>query len=110
MPIGFAITAILTLALSFACLNVVSDPKRWRLLWIDFLSIMESDSDRDARKSHERQMAIMCGILSFLFIAISFSCAYWAYIEVLENRRGKSSIEREMEMWEKEVMKRSFGK
>jgi UDP-N-acetylmuramyl pentapeptide phosphotransferase/UDP-N-acetylglucosamine-1-phosphate transferase len=110
MPIGFAITAILTLALSFACLNAVRDPKTWRLRWIDFLAIMDSDSDRDARKSHERQMAIMCGILCFLFIAVSFSCAYWAYVEVLENRREKSSIEREMEMGKKEVMKQSFRK
>ena len=110
MPIGFAVTAILSLALSFACLKAVRDPKTWRLRWIDLLAIMDADSDRDVRKAHERQMAIMCGILFLLFVAVSFSCAYWAYVEILENRREKSSIEREMEMGAQEVMKRTFRK
>ena len=112
MPIGFAITAILSLAMSIACLKIASATKTCRLRWMDFLGVLDMDENRAVRKSQERQMAFLSGVLFLLFAALSASCAYWAVDEILESRRDLTSFEREMEMNRKEVegMSQRFGK
>lgn len=103
MPIGFAITAILTLAMSIACLKIAFAAKTCRLRWMDLLGVLDLECDRELRKSQERQMAFMSGILFLLFAGLSASCTYWAFDEIRESRREKTSIEREMDMGQKEI-------
>lgn len=103
MPYGFAITAILSLALSIACLRVSSDAKFWRLRWMDILGVLDVEHDRQLRRIQERQMAAVSLILFVLFTAVTISCAYWTFDEIRENRREKSFLEREVEMARKEI-------
>jgi len=103
MPYGFAITAILSLALSIMCLRVSSDAKFWRLRWMDLLGVMDVEHDRDLRKMQERQMASISLILFVLFTAVSISCSYWTFDEIRESRREKSSFECEIDMARKEI-------
>ncbi len=103
MPYGFAITAILSFALSIACLRISSDAKFWRLRWMDVLGVLDIENDRDLRKRQERQMASISVILFFLFAALAISCSYWTFDGIRESRRNKSSIEREVEMARQEI-------
>lgn len=103
MPIGLAVTAILAFTLSIACLKVANDVKMWRLRWMDFLGVLDVESDRDMRKSQEKQMAMICFVLFALFAAVAISCAYWTMDEIREVKREKSPIEREMDMGRKEI-------
>ncbi len=103
MPIGLAITAILAFTLSIACLKIANDVKMWRLRWMDFLGVLDVESDRDARKSQEKQMALICYVQFVLFSVVAISCAYWAMDEIREIKREKSLIEREMDMGRKEI-------
>lgn len=103
MPYGFAITAILSLALSIMCLRVASDAKFWRLRWMDFLGVLDVENDRHLRKMQERQMASISLVLFFLLAATAISCSYWTFDEIRESRRNKSSLEHEIEMARKEI-------
>jgi len=111
MPIGSAIIAILCLTFGITCLRVASEPKMWRLWWMDLLGVLDVDTDRDARKSQERQMSLMCHLLFVLFATLSVSCAYWTVDGIREVKRNKSVLEREAEMGREEidVVRRKFG-
>jgi hypothetical protein len=111
MPIGSAIIAILCIALAITCLRVASEPKLWRLWWMDLLGVLDVDTDRDARKSQERQMSLMCHLLFVLFATMSASCAFWTVDGIREVKRDKSVLEREVEMGREEidVVRRKFG-
>ena len=111
MPIGIAIIAILCIALGISCLRVASEPKLWRLWWMDLLGVLDVDTDRDARKSQERQMSLMCHLLFVLFISMAASCAFWTFDGIRELKRDKSVLEREVEMGREEIegVRRKFG-
>jgi len=103
MPIGLAVTAILTLSLGFACLHIGRDPKMWRLRWMDLLGVLDVETDRDRRKSQERQMSILSHLLFVLFLALSLSCAYWTFDQIREAKREKTRLERDMEITRQEI-------
>jgi hypothetical protein len=105
MSITLAISAILSLALSIACLRMAGDAELWRLRWMDLLGMMEMDIDRYQRKSLERQFSLMLSLLFVLLLAFCGSCFYWTIVEVNEARREKTTIERELEMGRSEVEK-----
>ena len=105
MTIILAITTILCLAVSIACLRLAGDTKTMRLRWMDMLGVMEVDLDRDLRKAQERQCSLMLMLLFAFFLSVSGSCLYWTIIEVQETRRDKTTIERELEMGRAEVEK-----
>jgi hypothetical protein len=111
MPTGTAILAILCIALAVACLRAASDPKLWRLWWMDLIGVLDVDTDRDARKKQERHMALMLNLLFVLFAILSASCAFWTVDGIREIKREKSSLEQEVEMGRKEieVVRRKFG-
>ena len=108
MTVTLAIFAILSLALCIACLRMAGDPKSWRLLWMDMLGVMEVELKRDIRKAQERQLSWMLMLLFVVLLAVSSSCFYWTVIEVIEARRNKTAIEREMEMGRAEVDRMSL--
>jgi hypothetical protein len=111
MPIGSAIIAILCLTFGITCLRVASEPKMWRLWWMDLLGVLDVDTDRDARKSQERQMSLMCHLLFVLLATLSASCAYWTVDGIREQKRDKSVLERVAEMGREEIddVRRKFG-
>lgn len=112
MSITLAISAILSLALCISCLRMAGDARTWRLRWMDMLGVMEIDLNRDLRKAQERQLSWMLMIIFVMLLAVSGSCFYWTAIEVIEARRDKTTIEREMEMGRAEVdrMRVRFGR
>lgn len=112
MTITLAISAILSLALCIACLRMAGDSRTWRLLWMDLLGVMEMDLNRNLRKAQERQLSWMLMLLFVMLLAVSSSCFYWTVVEVLEARRDKTTIEREMEMGRADVdrMRVRFGR
>jgi hypothetical protein len=111
MPIGSAVLAILSLSFSIALLKMGSDTKLYRLWWMDLLGVLDVDSDREARKAQERQMALMCYLLFFLLIGLCVSCIYWTVDGVREVRRDKSLLELEIDMGRREieVVRQKFG-
>lgn len=112
LSITLAISAILSLALGIACMRMAGDSRAWRLLWMDMLGVMEMDVNRQIRKTQERQLSWMLMLLFVMLLAVSSSCFYWTVVEVLEARRDKTTIEREMEMGRAEVdrMRVRFGR
>ena len=112
MTIILAITAIISLALGIACLRMASDAKTWRLRWMDLLGVLEMDMDRASRKLQEKQFSWMLCLLFALLVALSGSCGYWTFIEINEDKREKSTIERELEIGRAEVekMRQRFGR
>ena len=79
---------------------------------MDMLGVMEMDVNRQIRKTQERQLSWMLMLLFVMLLAVSSSCFYWTVVEVLEARRDKTTIEREMEMGRAEVdrMRVRFGR
>lgn len=112
MPIGSAVLAILSLSLGIALIKMGSDTKLYRLWWMDLLGVLDVDSDREARKAQERQMAMMCYTLFCLLMALCVSCIYWTVDGVLEVRRDKSVLEREIDMGREEIedVRRKFDR
>jgi hypothetical protein len=103
MPVGSAITAILSFTLCILVLRIASDTKMWRLWWMDLLGVLDVDTDRSARKAQERQMALMCHFLFVLLAALCVSCIYWTVDGIRDIRREKTIIEREIDMGREEI-------
>ena len=109
MPIAIAITAIISLFLSFWALNVSRDPKAWRLWWLDLLAVLDVETPREMRKSQERQMAAMGFLLFLLLIATSVSCAFWTVDQIRDERRDKTRVELEIERTKRQIDDLSRG-
>ena len=105
MPIGLATAAILMLFASFWCLNVARDPRVWRLWWMDLLGVLDVDTDREMRRRQEQHMSTICYLLFILLLAASLSSAFWTVDLVRENRREKTSFERELNLNRDEIDK-----
>ncbi len=105
MPIGLAIASILSLFISFWALNVARDPRVWRLWWMDLLGVLDVDSDREERRTQEKQMSLACYILFVLLLATSLSGAFWTIDLVREFKRDKTRFEREIENSVREIDK-----
>ena len=105
MPIGLAIAAILMLFASFWSLNVARDTRVWRLWWMDLLGVLDVDTDREMRRHQEQHMSIICYLLFILLLAASLSSAFWTVDLVRENRREKTSFERELNLNRDEIDK-----
>ncbi len=111
MPVGSAVTAILSFSLCIFVLRMGGDTKLWRLWWMDLLGVLDVDTDRTARKAQERQMTLMCHVLFVLLAALSVSCIYWTVDGIRDLRREKTVIEREIDMGREEIedVRKKFG-
>ncbi len=103
MPIGLAVTAIVTLFCSFLILHVGRDTKIWRLWWMDLLGVMDASTSREVRKSQEGAMARLCYGIFFLLLLTSLSCIYWTVDQVREYKREKTRFERELFLTRQEM-------
>ena len=96
-PTGLAISAILSISTGLWLLLVGLNPKHWRLMWLDFFGVLDSDTTRPERRSQEGQIRVMALLLCLLFFSLSVSCAFWCADEVRDGLRPKSTAERELE-------------
>ena len=103
MPIGLAIASILALFISFWALNIARDPRVWRLWWMDMLSVLDVDADREAKRTQEQRMSMICYLLFVLLLATSFSGAFWTIDLVREYKRDKTRFEREVDINRSEI-------
>jgi len=95
MRIGLAVASILALFISFWVLNIARDPSVWRLWWMDLLGVLDVDSNRDQRRSQERQMSFVCLTMFMLLLATSLSGAFWTFDLVRDDKRDKTRFERD---------------
>jgi hypothetical protein len=102
---GLAVFAILSFALGIWLLQVGLNPKHWRLVWLDFFGILDSDTSREERRAQERQIQFTSLLLCLLMIASCVSCSYWCADQIREGLRPKTSAERELE----DLRKRADG-
>ncbi len=94
---GLAISAILSIALGIWLFAVGRDPKHWRLMWLDFFGILDSDTTREERRAQELHIRLLALVLCLLLVALAFSCSFWCADQVREGSRPKSTAERELE-------------
>src|SRR2546426_866019 len=59
MPIGAAITAIVTIFLCCWTFNMARDPRHWRLWWMSRFGIPDLNSTREQRRRQELHLAIL---------------------------------------------------
>jgi NADH:ubiquinone oxidoreductase subunit 6 (subunit J) len=97
MAIGFAVAAILSIAICVFALHVARDPKRYRLLWLDLLGVLDVDSTRELRRTQEMHMAVMAYVMFVLFLATAMSCSFWA--------RDKTAAERDNDFQQRQIEK-----
>jgi hypothetical protein len=102
---GLAIYAILAIAIAMWLLQVVLNPKHWRLMWLDFFGVLDTDTTREERHAQEAHLRFLALILCLLVLATSISCAFWSADQVRENLRPKTTAERELE----DLQKRAEG-
>jgi hypothetical protein len=100
---GFAVSAILSIALTGWMFQVARDPKLWRLKWLDFFGILDSDTPRPERHQQEGQMRFLAFLICLLCGAMAISCGYWAFDLTKEGLRPKTNFEREMEQVRKRI-------
>lgn len=105
MPISLAIASILALFVSFLALNIARDPSVWRLWWMDLLGVLDVDSNRDQRRSQERQMTFICFTLFLLLLSTGLSGAFWTVDLVRDHKRDKTRFERAAESSNREIEK-----
>ncbi len=105
MPTTLAISAIISLALSIACLRLAGDGERARLQWMDLAGDMDLALNENYRKTQERHFTLMLSLLFMVLFTFSGSCFYWTIVEIKEMRREKTTLERELESGRLEVAK-----
>ncbi len=103
MAIRFAVFTILSVAACFWSVNMARDPRKWRLHWLDFLTVLDIDTDRDQRRVQEKHLGMMACMMLVLFIASSLSCGFWTVDQVREEQRLKTAPERDNEYIRKQI-------
>lgn len=93
---SLAVFAILSFSMGIWLLQVGLNPKHWRLMWLDFFGILDSDTKREERRSQEFQIQIMAFLLCLLMIASCISCSFWCSDQIREGLRPKTTAEREL--------------
>jgi uncharacterized membrane protein YqjE len=95
MAIRFAVFTILSIAACFWTINMARDPRKWRLLWLDFLTILDIDTNREQRRVQERQLGTIAYVMFVVFIVSAVSCGFWAVDQIREEQRLKTAPERD---------------
>ena len=103
MATRFAVFSILSIAACFLTINIARDPRKWRLLWLDFLTVLDIDTNRDQRRVQESQMGMVAYMMFVLFVISSISCGFWAVDQVREEQRLKTAPERDADNIRKQI-------
>jgi hypothetical protein len=94
---GYAVIALIALALGLWAVMVGLDPKRWRLWWLDVFGVLDVDSTRELRRVQESQLRFMAFLIALVLLASVASCAFWTVDLVRDSMRERTSVERELE-------------
>ena len=103
MAVRFAVFTILSIAACFWTISVARDPRKWRLHWLDFLTVLDIDTTREQRRVQERHMAVMAYLMLAISAASAVSCAFWTFDQVREVQRFKTAPERDAENIRKQI-------
>lgn len=103
MAIRFAVFTILSIAACFVTINMARDPRKWRLMWLDFLTVLDIDTDREERRKQERHLGVLAYLLFIVFIMSVVSCAFWTVDQVKEMQRQKTPPERDSEYMRRQI-------
>lgn len=112
MPIGSAITAILSIFLAFWFFNITRDPKEWRLRWMSLVGLPDLKSTREERRFYESLLKYCSYAFSLLCLVLAAYCAYLTIGGVKEMRRPKTQFEQDQQSTKKQVqeMGKNFEK
>ena len=103
MAVRFAVLTILSIAACFLAVDVARNPRKWRLNWLDFLTVLDMDTSRDQRRAQETQVAAFGYVMAVVFAAAAISCAFWTIDQVRESQRLKTAPERDSEYLRKQI-------
>ena len=103
MAVRFAVFTILSIAACFWTFNMARDPRKWRLHWLDFLTVLDIDTNREQRRIQETQLGMIAYLLLTIFVASTVSCAFWTFDQVREEQRMKTAPERDNEYIRKQI-------
>ncbi len=103
MAVRFAVFTILSIALCFLAINMGRDPRKWRLLWLDFLSMLDVDTSREQRREQEKQLSIVSYLMFVIFFFSAISCAFWTIDQMREESREKTAPERDLEWTRRQI-------
>ena len=103
MAIQFAVFSILSVAACFWTINMARDPRKWRLLWLDVLTILDIDTNRDQRHHQEGQLGMIAYVMFVIFVASAVSCTFWTVDQIREEQRLKTAPERDNEYIRKQI-------
>ena len=103
MAIRFAVFSILSIAACFWTINMARDPRKWRLHWLDTLTVLDIDTKREQRHAQERQLGMIAYVLFVIFIASAVSCSFWTVDQVREEQRTKTAPELDNEYMRKQI-------
>lgn len=93
MHLALAITSILSLFLAVWTVQVMRDPRHWRLWWLNLWGVADLHSTREQRRSREKQMALMALPLCLLFFSLSASGGWWIYAQLRQARNPAALVE-----------------
>ena len=103
MAVRFAVFTILSIAACFWAINLARDPRKWRLHWLDFLTVLDIDTHREQRRVMESQLSMIAYMLLVIFAASAISCAFWTIDQIREEQRIKTAPERDSEYIRKQI-------
>lgn len=105
MAIRFAVFSILSIAACFVAVNMARDPRKWRLHWLDLLTVLDIDTSREQRKVQEQRLSMLSYVMFVIFVASTVSCAFWTVDQIREMQRFKTAPERENDEVRKAIEK-----
>jgi hypothetical protein len=103
MAVRFAVFTILSIAACFWAINIARDTKKWRLHWLDFLTVLDIDTHREQRRVQEGHLGIVAWMLFVIFAASAISCAFWTIDQIGEAQRMKTAPERDSEYLRRQI-------
>ena len=71
--------------------------------WLNFLTVLDIETPRETRKSHERYLGLVSYLLFVIFFTSAISCAYWTFDQVRESGRLKTAPERDLEFMKRQI-------
>ena len=93
MHLALAITSILSLFLAIWAVQVIRDPRHWRLWWLNLWGVPDLNSTREQRRSRERQMALLAVPLCLLLFSLSASGGWWILAQLRQARNPVPVVE-----------------
>lgn len=103
MAIRFAVFTILSIAACFWTINMAREPRKWRLLWLDLLTILDIDTNREQRRAQESHLGMISYMMFVIFTASAISCGFWAVDQIREEQRLKTAPELDADNIRKQI-------